>query len=68
MCIHHLCMKFPTKEGIATVQCDQMSSRECYLSSLRIYEPRSINMVLLDTKMADAPEEGLTPEQGETSA
>ena len=40
-----------------------MSSRECYLSSLRKSEPKNMNIILLDTEMADAPEEGITPEQ-----
>lgn len=52
--IHHLCIKFPTERGIATVRGDQMGSRECYLNSLRKAEPR-VNMVL-DTEMTEAPE------------
>lgn len=60
-------MKFPTNQGIATVRGDQMGSRKCYLSSLRKFEPRSINMIILDTKILNEPEEGSTPKEEETS-
>ncbi|XP_022869848.1 uncharacterized protein LOC111389189 [Olea europaea var. sylvestris] len=59
-------MKFPTERGIATVRGDQMSSRVCYLNSLRKSEPRTINVILAevpaeagtDVEMLDAPEQG----------
>lgn len=63
--IHHLCMKFPTDRGIATLRGDQMGSRKCYLNSLRKSEPRSTNMIYLDEEMVDAPAEGSAPEEGE---
>lgn len=62
--IHHLCMKFPTERGIATIRGDQISLRKWYLSSLWKFEPRSMNMILLDTKKVDMPVEGSTPEEG----
>lgn len=31
---HHLCMKFPTEQGIAIIWDNQMGSRECYLNPL----------------------------------
>lgn len=33
--IHHLYMKFPTKQGIATVRKNQRGAHECYLNSIR---------------------------------
>ncbi|XP_022886722.1 uncharacterized protein LOC111402573 [Olea europaea var. sylvestris] len=71
--IHYLCMKFPTEHGIATVRGDQMSSRACYLNSLRKSEPRTVNVILAevpaevgtDVEMLDAPKQGHTFEQEE---
>lgn len=57
--IHHLCMKFSSKHGIATVLGNQMGSRECYLNSLPKAEPR--NMIIMNIELFDLPEEGLTP-------
>ncbi|XP_022864179.1 uncharacterized protein LOC111384161 [Olea europaea var. sylvestris] len=71
--IHYLCMKFPTKHGIATVRGEQMGSRACYLNSLRKSEPRTVNVIItevanevsMDVKMLDAPEQGHISEQEE---
>lgn len=59
--IHHLCMKFSTERGIATIRGNQMGSMESYLNSLKKAEPR-VYMVL-DAKMLEAPEEGLPSTQ-----
>lgn len=40
-----------------------MGSRKCYLSLLRKSKPSSVNTISHDTKMLDAPNEGLTPEK-----
>lgn len=62
--IHNLCTKFRTEQGIPMVVGDQMGLREFYLNLLRKAEPRSVNMVLVVTKMLDAPVEGSIPKQG----
>jgi ribonuclease HI len=59
--IHHLCMKFPTDGGVATVRGDQRGSRECYSNSLRKAEPRTTNVILNDVDMEELPEQGAMP-------
>ncbi|XP_022862336.1 uncharacterized protein LOC111382551 [Olea europaea var. sylvestris] len=66
-------MKFPTERRIAMVRGDQMSSRACYLNSLRKSEPRTVNVIQAevpaeagtDVEMLDAPEQGHTSGQEE---
>ncbi|XP_022858151.1 uncharacterized protein LOC111379057 [Olea europaea var. sylvestris] len=53
--IHHLCMKFSMKNGVATVRGDQRGSRECYLSSIKKVEPRDVHVIIVDIVMADVP-------------
>lgn len=57
--VHHLCMKFPTEHGVATVRGDQRSLRLCYTNSIRKAEPRNVNVILMeiDYPMAEASEE-----------
>lgn len=51
--IYHLCMKFPTKQGIDTVKNDQQSARECYSSSIQRVEPMSVNVILMEFDEVD---------------
>lgn len=53
--IHHLCMKFLTKNGMATKKGDQRRSRECYLSSIKKVKPRDVHVIIVDIVMADVP-------------
>lgn len=55
---HHLCTKFPTKRGIATVRGDQRSARECYSSFLQKVELRSVNVILMKINEVDNPAQG----------
>lgn len=55
------------EHAIATIKDDRMGPRECYLNSLRKAKPRSVSMILVDTKMLDAPGEGPTLKQRKTS-
>lgn len=41
-----------------------MGSRECYLNSLWKAEPQSVNVIIMDIEMFEAPEEGPTPKYG----
>lgn len=68
--IHYLCVNFPTEHGIATIRRDLMGSRECYLNSLRKFEPRNVNIIItdieadnMDVEMDDVLEQWHTPEQ-----
>lgn len=47
--IHHLCLKFKTPKGLATVKEDQATTRECYFNTLRKAAPRAslINTTLI---------------------
>lgn len=58
-------MKFSTKYSIATVRRYQMGSKECHINSLRKSDPCSVNVIITDIKMVDAPEQGLNPVEGE---
>ncbi|XP_022865625.1 uncharacterized protein LOC111385468 [Olea europaea var. sylvestris] len=53
--IHQVCMKFPTKNGVARVRGDQRGSRECYLSSIRKVDLRDIHVIIANIVMADVP-------------
>lgn len=46
--IYNLCIKFPTKNGIATIRGDQRNARKCYSNSIRKVESRSMNVILMD--------------------
>ncbi|XP_022846413.1 uncharacterized protein LOC111369168 [Olea europaea var. sylvestris] len=61
--IHHLCMKFSTENGVATVRGDQRGSRECYLSSIKKVEPRDVHVIIADIVMADVPGDAPTEPQ-----
>ncbi|XP_022864597.1 uncharacterized protein LOC111384542 [Olea europaea var. sylvestris] len=53
--IHHLCMKFSTKNGVETVRGDQRGPGECYLSSIKKVEPRDVHVIIANIVMADVP-------------
>ncbi|XP_022871361.1 uncharacterized protein LOC111390535 [Olea europaea var. sylvestris] len=53
--IQHLCIKFPTKNGVVMVRGDQRGSRECYLSSIKKVEPRDVHVIIADILMVDVP-------------
>ncbi|KAL2525974.1 Uncharacterized protein Adt_11028 [Abeliophyllum distichum] len=52
--IHHLCMKFSTEGGIATIRGTQREARKCYRNALRKAEKKEINMTILDIEMEEA--------------
>ncbi|KAL2505919.1 Uncharacterized protein Adt_21540 [Abeliophyllum distichum] len=54
--IHHLCMKFPTEGGIATVRGNQPEARKCYRNALRKAEKKEVNMTFCDVVMGEATE------------
>lgn len=56
-------MKYSTNQGISNLWDDKMGSGKCSINSLRKSQPKSLNMVLIDTEMLDVPEEVSTPEQ-----
>lgn len=62
--IHHLCIKFPTKNGITTVRGDQRGAREYFSNSLRKAEPRTL-VIFTDIDVDDLPKQGNALEQGE---
>lgn len=62
--IHHLCIKFRTKNGIVTVRGDQMGTSVCYLNSLRKSEPQDVNVILVGFKIDEVLELGRTVAQG----
>ncbi|XP_072076192.1 uncharacterized protein [Arachis hypogaea] len=44
----HLCMKFPTKDGIATIRGDKKLARKCYNESLNLREKgKEVNAIEL---------------------
>ncbi|KAL2479946.1 Uncharacterized protein Adt_32912 [Abeliophyllum distichum] len=49
--IHHLCMKFLTERGVATVRRNQLEARKCYRNVLRKAEKKEVNMTILDIEM-----------------
>lgn len=55
--IHHLCMKIPTDQEIASVRGNRRGIRECYLNSIRKVEPRHVNVIIMDINMPNAPAE-----------
>ncbi|KAL2487247.1 Uncharacterized protein Adt_32003 [Abeliophyllum distichum] len=54
--IHHLCMKFSTEGGIATVRGNQPEARKCYRNALRKAEKKEVNMTFCDVVMEEASE------------
>ncbi|XP_022851659.1 uncharacterized protein LOC111373373 [Olea europaea var. sylvestris] len=58
--IHHLCMKFSTKNEMKTVRSNQRGLRECYLSSIRKAKPWDVNVIIIDMDMIDVPGEALS--------
>ncbi|KAL2512216.1 Reverse transcriptase domain-containing protein [Abeliophyllum distichum] len=54
--IHHLCMKFSTEGGIATIRGNQPKARKCYRNALRKAEKKEMNMTICDVEMEEAPE------------
>ncbi|KAL2499539.1 Uncharacterized protein Adt_25089 [Abeliophyllum distichum] len=52
--IHHLCMKFSTERGIATIRGNQPEARKCYRNALRKAEKKEINMTIINVEMNEA--------------
>lgn len=62
--IHHLCIKFPIENEIATVRGNKRSVRECYTNFPRKAEPRAVNVILMNIDEDDDLEQWRNPKQG----
>ncbi|KAL2455939.1 Uncharacterized protein Adt_47015 [Abeliophyllum distichum] len=59
----HLCMKFSTERGVATIRGNQHEARKCYRNALRKAEKKEVNMTIRVIEMKESSEE--TPEDVE---